>query len=83
MCLLQICKHVCKEERQILNTAQVVKDDHFAQYENQDSGKVQVGEVIGCIPSGQVPRSCMPTCIPSGQMSAVEARELQVYSSTI
>jgi len=35
----QICKHVCKEERHILNTAQVVKDDHIAQFKNIDSGK--------------------------------------------
>jgi len=45
MCLLQICKHVCKEERQILNTAQVVKDDHIAQFKNLDSVKVPTSQL--------------------------------------
>jgi len=32
----------------ILNTAQVVKDDHFAQYENQDSDKVPTSRNVCC-----------------------------------
>ena len=70
MCLFQRCKHGWKEERSILNIAQVVKDDHFAQLERIDLlGSIDVilgdGQITWQV--GQLSVSMMEALLTRGE----------------